>query len=85
MVVEEAEARQHFLLTRAWLEVVEGDSDAALESIEQAADVFGQRTRAGDHTPHLLSRLARFQWSAHGLDRIDAWRTVLNDRLRRKN
>ncbi|MEI9953634.1 MAG: hypothetical protein WDO74_32810 [Pseudomonadota bacterium] len=26
MVVEEAEARQHFLLTRAWLEVVEGDS-----------------------------------------------------------
>jgi len=85
MVVEEAEARQHFLLTRAWLEVVEGDSDAALESIEAAAEVFGQRTRAGDHTPHLLSRLGRFPWSDNALDRIDAWRTVLNDRLRRKN
>ncbi|HYQ31154.1 MAG TPA: hypothetical protein VER04_28160, partial [Polyangiaceae bacterium] len=85
MVVEEAEARQHFLLTRAWLEVVEGDSDGALESIEAAAEVFGQRTRAGDHTPHLLGRLARFPWSENALSRIDAWRTVLNDRLRRKN
>ena len=83
--MEEAEPRQHFLLTRAWLEVVEGDSDAALESIEAAAEVFGQRTRAGDHTPHLLSRLGRFTWSANALNRIDAWRTVLNDRLRRKN
>jgi hypothetical protein len=85
MTVEEAEARQHFLLTRAWLEVAEGDNEAALVSIEAAAEVFGQRTRAGDHTPHLLSRLARFQWTSDGLDRIDAWRTVLNDRLRRKN
>ena len=34
MTVEEAEARQHFLLTRAWLEVAEGDNEAALESIE---------------------------------------------------
>jgi len=84
-VVEEAEARQHFLLTRAWLEIVEGNPDGALDSIEAAAEVFGQRTRAGDHTPHLLSRLGRFPWSDNALDRIDAWRTVLNDRLRRKN
>ena len=53
-------------------------------SIEAAANVFSPRTRAGDHTPHLLSRLVTFKWPRHALDRIDAWRAVLNDRARRK-
>ncbi|WP_438016832.1 hypothetical protein WMF18_39545 [Sorangium sp. So ce315] len=57
MAVEEAEPRQHYLLTNAWLEAEELDLDRALESIEAAANVFGPRTRPGDHTPHLLVRL----------------------------
>ncbi|HEY2405899.1 MAG TPA: serine/threonine-protein kinase [Polyangiaceae bacterium] len=85
VTVEEAEARQHFLLTRAWLQIADHNSESALESLEAAADVFGQRTRAGDHTPHLLSRLARFEWPPHAMDRIDTWRSLLNDRSRRKH
>jgi eukaryotic-like serine/threonine-protein kinase len=84
MTVEEAEPRQHYLLTKAWLEAAEGELDHALESIESAADVFGPRTRAGDHTPHLLVRLVRYNWPEHAVDRIDAWRALLNDRSRRK-
>ncbi|HEY8946935.1 MAG TPA: hypothetical protein VIM73_21980, partial [Polyangiaceae bacterium] len=42
--LEEAEPRQHLLLTRAWLEVESGDSARAVESIEAAANVFGPRT-----------------------------------------
>jgi len=83
IAVEEAEPRQHFLLTRAWLEAENNDLDQALESIEAAAEVFGPRSRAGDHSPQLLSRLFRYRWSdlAHG--RMDAWRAILNDRARR--
>jgi len=81
--VEEAEPRQHFLLTRAWLEHESGDLEKAFESIEAASEVFGARTRAGDHTPHLLSRLARLQWPRLARERIDAWRSVLTDRARR--
>lgn len=82
--LEEAEPRQHLLLTRAWLEAERGELDSALESIEAAADVFGPRTRAGDHAPHLLSRLWRYPWSPEARERIDAWRSVLNDRSRRR-
>jgi eukaryotic-like serine/threonine-protein kinase len=84
IAVEEAEPRQHFLLTRAWLEAENGDLDQALESVEAAADVFGPRTRAGDHSPQLLTRLLRYRFSAHARGRIDAWRHALNDRTRRK-
>jgi eukaryotic-like serine/threonine-protein kinase len=83
IAVEEAEPRQHFLLTRAWLLFASGDPDAALESIEAASEVFSDRARAGDHAPHLLGRLARMQWPPHALDRIDAWRALLTDRARR--
>jgi hypothetical protein len=81
--VEEAEPRQHYLLTKAWLEFESGDPDAGFESIEAAADVFGPRSRVGDHTPHLLGRLSRLHWPEHALGRIDAWRALLNDRARR--
>jgi eukaryotic-like serine/threonine-protein kinase len=84
IAVEEAEPRQHFLLTRAWLEAENGDLDQALESVEAAADVFGPRTRAGDHSPQLLTRLLRYRFSDHARGRIDAWRHALNDRTRRK-
>ncbi|HET9954267.1 MAG TPA: protein kinase [Polyangiaceae bacterium] len=82
--IEEAEPRQHLLLTRAWLECERGELDRALESIESAAEVFGPRTRAGDHTPHLLGRLSRYRFSAQARDRIEAWRALLNDRARRR-
>jgi hypothetical protein len=71
------------LLTRAWLEAANGDLDESLESIEAAAEVFGHRTRAGDHAPQLLLRLLRYRWSAQARGRIDAWRLQLNDRSRR--
>jgi serine/threonine protein kinase/tetratricopeptide (TPR) repeat protein len=81
--VEEAEPRQHHLLTRAWLEILSGDADRAFECIEAAAEVFGPISRAGDHTPHLLGRLSRLTWPEHARGRIDAWRALLNDRARR--
>jgi hypothetical protein len=84
IVVEEAEAKQHYLLTRAWFESARGNAERAFENIESAADVFGPRTRAGDHTPHLLARLSRFPWPEHATSRIEAWRALLNDRARRK-
>jgi serine/threonine protein kinase/tetratricopeptide (TPR) repeat protein len=84
IAVEEAEPRQHFLLTRAWLEAENGDLDDALDSIEAAADVFGPRTRAGDHSPQLLARLLRYRWSDLARGRMDSWHQVLNDRTRRK-
>jgi hypothetical protein len=82
--IEEAEPRQHYLLTRAWCQAAGGDMDHAFESIEAASEIFGERLRAGDHTPHLLSRLSRFAWPAHAMHRIEAWRSLLNDRSRRK-
>ncbi|MGE0323402.1 MAG: serine/threonine-protein kinase PknK [Polyangiaceae bacterium] len=81
--VEEAEPRQHFLLTRAWLQLELGELDAAEDSVEAASEVFGERSRGGDHTPHLLGRISRLRWPAHVLGRIDAWRAQLVDRARR--
>jgi tetratricopeptide (TPR) repeat protein len=82
--VEEAEPRQHYLLTHAWLLFETGDADRAFESVEAASEVFGPRSRAGDHTPHLLGRLERLRWPPHALERIEAWRALLNDRARRR-
>ena len=81
--VQEAEPRQHYLLTQAWYYIESGDPDKAYESLEAAADVFGDRSRAGDHTPHLLGRLSRKEWPEHAKNRIEAWRALLNDRSRR--
>ncbi|GMV18977.1 MAG: hypothetical protein AMXMBFR56_72010 [Polyangiaceae bacterium] len=81
--VQEAEPRQHYLLTQAWYYIESGDPDKAYESLEAAAEVFGERSRAGDHTPHLLGRLSRKKWPEHAKNRIEAWRALLNDRSRR--
>jgi len=81
--VQEAEPRQHYLLTQAWYYIDTGDPDKAYESLEAAAEVFGERSRAGDHTPHLLGRLSRKQWPEHARNRIEAWRALLNDKSRR--
>ncbi|MBM4361108.1 MAG: AAA family ATPase [Deltaproteobacteria bacterium] len=82
--VREPEPRQHALLTRAWIELAEGHTDPAVEALEAAAGVFDDRSRVGDHTPHLLGRLARLAWPAHAKTRIEAWRAVVNDRRRRE-
>ncbi len=81
--LQEAEPRQHLHLTRAWWAVLVGDGDRAFEALEAAAEVFGQRSRAGDHTPHLLSRLSRLEWPQHARERVAAWMALLNDRARR--
>jgi eukaryotic-like serine/threonine-protein kinase len=78
----QVEPRQHLLLTRAWLEIASGDVDRAFSAIDAAAEVFDQRSRAGDHTPHLLGRLSRFPWPKHALERIEVWRTALTERSR---
>jgi tetratricopeptide (TPR) repeat protein len=83
IAVEDPEPRQHFLLTRAWLEAENNDLDQALDSIDSAAEVFGPRSRAGDHAPQLLARLFRYRWSDLARSRLEAWRAILNDRTRR--
>jgi tetratricopeptide (TPR) repeat protein len=82
IAVEEAEPRQHYLLTRAWLSHASGDEATALESIESASVVFGEHIRVGDHTPHLLARLSRLSWSEKVRDRIALWQSLLNDKDR---
>jgi tetratricopeptide (TPR) repeat protein len=81
--LEEAEPKQHLLLTRAWFWYESGDTDQGFEALDAASEVFSQRSRAGDHAPHLLGRLSRLAWPEHVVDRIDAWRAVLTDRARR--
>ena len=81
--VEEPEPRQHLLLTQAWLAALDGQAADGLDFIDSAAQVFDQRMRVGDHTPHLLARLGRLKWPPHIRSRIDAWRLVLMDRPRR--
>ncbi len=80
--VEEAEPKQHRLLTQTWLAAESGDMDGAFDALEAASDVFGNRSRAGDHTPHLLARFARNEWPPHVYDRIQSWRALLHDRSR---
>jgi serine/threonine protein kinase/tetratricopeptide (TPR) repeat protein len=82
-VLDEGEPRQHRHLTRAWLAQRQGRwSDAALE-IDAARAVFaapvGDGSRAtdhrstGDHTPHLLVRLAGLDWVGPARGKIDDW------------
>ena len=82
--VEEAEPRQHYLLTRAWLEIVSGYPEQGFQALEAASQVFESRAHSGDHAPHLLARLARFPWPAQVLEYIESWRALLNDRARRE-
>ena len=84
--LDEAEPRQHRHLTRAWLAQRRGLwGDAAVEIdaaraafVVSAADEGGgpiaeARARTGDHTPHLLARLARLEWVGPALGKIESW------------
>jgi hypothetical protein len=83
VAMQEAEPRQHLLLSQAWLEYVAGNPEAALEAIDAAARVFGGQAEVGDHTPHLVARLARLPWPKSSRARIDAWHLALSHRALR--
>jgi len=73
IAVDEAEPRQHRHLTRAWLAQQEMRwKDAAID-IEAARVAYGERMRTGDHTPQLLERFAKMEWSPEVRARIDGW------------
>src|SRR5690606_31972132 len=77
--VKEPEPKQHALLTEAWLSHLSGDLESAHAALEAASAVFSDQARAGDHTPHLLGRLARFGWQPNTRALLDRWRSVVND------
>jgi hypothetical protein len=85
-VLEEAEPRQHRHLTRAWLAQRQGHWSEAAAEVDAARAAFvlpvadgaavrsaEARARTGDHTPHLLLRLARLSWVGPALEKIEAW------------
>jgi hypothetical protein len=96
---EEAEPRQHRHLTRAWLAQTEqrwGDALAELDAARSAyAFVQGDAgatkaadawPRTGDHTPHLLVRLAGLEWPDESApNRIEAWLGQLDAAAGRPN
>jgi hypothetical protein len=82
--LDELKPRQHLLLTRAWYEMARGRVEQAVEAVDAAAAPFETRSLAGDHTPHLLMRLARYAWPAEVQERLDHWRAQLLERARRK-
>jgi eukaryotic-like serine/threonine-protein kinase len=82
--VKEPEPKQHALLTEAWLAFETGDDEGALAALEAASEVFSDQSRVGDHTPHLLGRLARLTWPEGAQARIDSWRALVNDKSRRE-
>jgi tetratricopeptide (TPR) repeat protein len=82
--VREPEPRQHYLLTRAWLQLEAGDFEGAQEALNAAPTVFTRPWQVGDHTPHLLARLSRFQWpNQEALDGIEEWRSIITEHARR--
>jgi hypothetical protein len=74
IVLDEAEPRQHRHLTRAWLAQKEERWKNAEEEIEHAKNAFGgDWTQTGDHTPALLKRLVRLDWTPPVHSKIDRW------------
>jgi tetratricopeptide (TPR) repeat protein len=78
IAVEEAEPRQHYLLTRCWLAHASGNEKLACESLRAASEVFSEHTRVGDHTPHLVGRLSRLFWSPASRGRVESWQALLS-------
>jgi serine/threonine protein kinase/tetratricopeptide (TPR) repeat protein len=84
---EEAEPRQHRHLTRAWLAQTEQRWSDAISEIDAARAAYAPANgdagtprptdvgaRTGDHTPHLLVRLAGLEWpDAEAPTRIESW------------
>ena len=77
------EPRQHLLVTRAWLHLSLHQSNLAADALVAASQVYGEASRSGDHTPHLLARLARFAWPDPAATRLKSWRSLLADRQRK--
>ncbi len=86
VVLDEAEPRQHRHLTRAWLAQQGRRWAEAAAEIDKARAAFlvsspegggvraaEARARTGDHTPHLLARLADLEWEGPALGTIEAW------------
>jgi tetratricopeptide (TPR) repeat protein len=84
--LDEAEPRQHRHLTRAWLAQTQARWDRAAEEIDAARSAYvvsspegggvraaEARARTGDHTPHLLSRMAKLSWQGGLLGSIESW------------
>lgn len=83
--LREPEPRQHYLLTRAWFQLENGDSESAQEALNAAATVFERPWQVGEHTPHLLARLARLPWpDSQTLAGLTRWRQVILDQARRE-
>jgi hypothetical protein len=85
-VLDEAEPRQHRHLTRAWLAQRQGKWTEGAAEIDAARSAYMSssaegggvraaeaRARTGDHTPHLLTRLARQEWVGPALGKIESW------------
>jgi hypothetical protein len=83
---EEAEPRQHRHLTRAWFAQTKDRWSEAVAEIDAARRVYAEQSgapgserspemamRTGDHTPHLLARLARLRWDGPALEQIQSW------------
>ncbi len=82
--VSEPEPRQHYLLTRAWFQLLSGENRAAYEALKAAPTVYDLTWQVGDHTPHLLARLSRLDWGElRALDDIEEWRGLIHDHSRR--
>ncbi len=81
--VRAPEPRQHYLLTRAWFQLESGDFDGAQEALNAAPSIFEQPWQVGEHTPHLLARLARLEWPrSDTFEDIEEWRRVIDDHAR---
>lgn len=81
--LREPEPRQHYLLTRAWFQLENGDPESAQEALNAAPTVFEKPWQVGEHTLHLLARLARLGWpNAETIDDIMEWRRVIQAHAR---
>jgi hypothetical protein len=77
IVLDEAEPRQHRHLTNAWLAQKQERWAEAAAELDKARAAFGDKARCGDHTPHLLTRFARFTWAEAARSKIDAWMQII--------
>lgn len=77
MTLAEAEPKQHRYLTLAWLSAIEERWADAAREIDSARRTFKDSTQSGDHTPHLLKRFQKMNWSGHAGRRVEQWLNVL--------
>jgi len=78
--VFEPEARQHQLLTEAWLEAAAERYATAAERLTAAFDLFEDNGRVADHTSQLLARLSRLTLPTECQAKVATWRRRIGDR-----